>query len=114
MKKTIFNIITIICVIWLGWLTWSFIDVVSDNNTMNPEHSNINAFDVLVKNEEEVKATVIEANDEAIALEDTSGEVWVWELEEGETFEVGQIVTIVFDDLGNDDLYDDEIIKVVE
>ena len=114
MKKTIINIITIICVIWLGWLAWSFIDVVSDNSTMNPEHSNINAFDVLVKNEEEVKATVIEVNDEAIALEDASGEVWVWELEEGENFEVGQIVTIVFDDLGNDDLYDDEIIKVVE
>ena len=48
MKKAILNIITIICVVWLGWLAWSFIDVVSDNNTMNPEHSNINAFAVLV------------------------------------------------------------------
>ena len=114
MKKTILNIITIICVIWLGWLAWAFVGVVSDNNTANPEHSNINAFSVLVKEEKEVKATVIEVNDEAIALEDVCGEVWVWELEKGEVYEVGQIVTVVFDDLGNDDLYDDEIIKVVE
>lgn len=114
MKKAIMSIITIICAVWLGWLAWSFIDVVSDNNTMNPEHSNINAFNVLVKNEKEIKAAVIEVNNEAIALEDASGEVWVWELEEGESFEVGQIVTVVFDDLGNDDLYDDEIVKVVE
>ena len=114
MKKAIMSIITIICAVWLGWLAWSFIDVVSDNNTMNPEHSNINAFNVLVKNEKEIKATVIEVHNEAIALEDASGEVWVWELEEGESFEVGQIVTVVFDDLGNDDLYDDEIVKVVE
>lgn len=108
------KIIVFICIIWLAWLTFSFADVVSDNKHPNPEHSNINAFSVLVKNEEEVKATVIEANDEAIALEDAHGDVWVWELEEGESFEVGQIVTIVFDDLDNNDIYDDEIIKVVE
>jgi hypothetical protein len=110
----IINVITIACVAMIGWLAWSFIDIVSDNNTMNPEHSNINAFSVLVKDTEEVKATVIEVNNEAIALEDASGDVWVWELEKGESFEVGQIVTIVFDNLGNDDIYDDEIIKVVE
>jgi hypothetical protein len=81
---------------------------------MNPEHSNINAFNVLVKDEREIKATVIEINDEVVAFEDASGDVWVWELEKNESFEVGQIVTIVFDDLGNDDIYDDEIIKVVE
>lgn len=110
MKK----IIVFICVIWLAWLTFSFADVVSDNKHPNPEHSNINAFSVLVKNNEEVKATVIEVNNEAVAFEDACGDVWVWELEKGESFEVGQIVTIVFDDLGNDDIYDDEIIKVVE
>ena len=114
MKKMIINVVTIACVIMLGWFAWSFIDIVSDNSTMNPKHSNINAFSVLVKNNEEVKATVIEANDEAIALEDAHGDVWVWELEKGGSFEVGQIVTIVFDDLGNDDIYDDEIVKVVE
>ena len=114
MKKMMMNVITIACVVMLGWFAWSFIDIVSDNNTMNPEHSNINAFSVLVKDEREAKATVIEVNNEAVAFEDASGDVWVWELEKGESFEVGQIVTIVFDDLGNNDIYDDEIIKVVE
>ena len=114
MKKMVMDIITITCVVILGWFAWSFVDIVSDNNTANPEHSNINAFSVLIKDKKEVKATVIEVNNEAIALEDASGEVWVWELEEGETFEVGQIVTVVFDDLGNNDIYDDEIVKVVD
>ena len=102
MKKAVLNIITIICVILLGWFALSFIDIVSDNKTPNPNHADINAFSVLVKSKKEVKATVIETNDEAIALEDACGEVWVWELEKGENFEVGQIVTVVFDDLGND------------
>ena len=114
MKKAVMNVITIACVVMIGWFAWSFIDIVSDNKMPNPEHSNINAFNVLVKDTEEVKATVIEVNDEAVAFEDACGDVWVWELEKGESFEVGQIVTIVFDDLGNDDIYDDEIIKVVE
>lgn len=114
MRKVILNIITIIYIVWLSWLAWSFIDVVSDNSTMSPEHSNINAFSVLVKNEKEAKATVIEVNNEAITLEDARGDVWVWELEKGESFKVGQIVTIIFDNLGNKDIYDDEIVKVVE
>ena len=114
MKKMIMNVITIACVIMLSWIALSFIDIVSDNSTMAPEHSNINAFSVLVKNEEEVKATVIKASDEVITLEDVNDEMWIWELEKEEDFEVGQVVTIVFDDLGNDDIYDDEIIKVVK
>ena len=114
MKKMVMNVIGIVCVVMISWFAWSFIDIVSDNNTMNPEHSNINAFSLLVSDEKEVKATVIEVNNEVVAFEDAGGDVWIWELEKGESFEVGQIVTIVFDDLGNNNIYDDEIIKVVE
>lgn len=42
------KIIVFICVIWLAWLAFSFVDVVSDNSHPNPEHSNVNAFSVLV------------------------------------------------------------------
>lgn len=44
MKKTMFNTIAFICIILLGWVAWSFVDIVSDNNTMNLVHSNINFF----------------------------------------------------------------------
>ncbi len=114
MKKMVMDVITIACVVMLGWFAWSFVDIVSDNKTPNPEHSDINAFNVLIKDKKEVNAAVIEVNDEAVAFKDVYGDVWVWELEKGDSFEVGQIVTIVFDALGTDDIYDDEIVKVVE
>ena len=59
-----------------------------------------------------VSATVCEVNEEAVAFEDASGEVWVWELEEGESFELGQQVRIQFDDMNTADIYDDEIVKI--
>lgn len=59
-----------------------------------------------------VPATVCEVNEEAVAFEDASGEVWVWELEEGESFELGQQVQIQFNDMATADIYDDEIIRI--
>ena len=68
--------------------------------------------DWLFSDANEVSATVCEVNAEAVAFEDASGEVWVWELEEGESFELGQQVWIEFDDMGTADIYDDEIIRI--
>ena len=68
--------------------------------------------DYLYGNTNEVSVTVCEVNAEAVAFEDASGEVWVWELEEGESFELGQQVWIEFDDMGTTDIYDDEIIRI--
>ena len=59
-----------------------------------------------------VSATVCEVNEEVVAFEDASGEVWVWELEEGESFELGQQVQIQFNDMATADIYDDEIIRI--
>lgn len=61
---------------------------------------------------ETVSATVCEVNEEVVAFEDASGEVWLWGLEEGEHFELGQEVEIQFDDMGTADIYDDEIIRI--
>ena len=68
--------------------------------------------DCLYSDANEVSATVCEVNAEAVAFEDASGEVWVWELEEGESFELGQQVWIEFDSMGTADIYDDEIIRI--
>ncbi len=43
-------------------------------------------------------------------LVDAHGEAWVCE---GEDLEVGQPVIIVFNDMGTDDIYDDEIIQII-
>lgn len=61
---------------------------------------------------ETVSATVCEVNEEVVAFEDASGEVWIWELEEGEHFELSQEVEIQFDDMGTADIYDDKIIRI--
>ena len=45
-----------------------------------------------------------------ITLVDAHGEAWVCE---GENLEVGQPVIIVFNDMGTDDIYDDEIIQII-
>lgn len=61
---------------------------------------------------ETVSATVCEVNEEVVAFEDASGEVWLWGLEEGEHFELGQEVEIQFDDMETANIYDDEIIRI--
>ena len=45
-----------------------------------------------------------------ITLVDAHGEAWVCD---GEDLEVGQPVIIVFNDMGTDDIYDDEIIRII-
>lgn len=60
----------------------------------------------------EIAAVVDEVNPSTgyITLVDAHGEAWVCEADH---FEVGQPVIIVFDDMGTDDIYDDEIIEII-
>lgn len=60
----------------------------------------------------EVAAIVDEVNSSTgyITLVDAHGEAWVCD---GEDLEVGQPVIIVFNDMGTDDIYDDEIIQII-
>ena len=60
-----------------------------------------------------ISATVCEVNEEVVAFEDASGDIWVWELEEGESFKLGQQIQIQFDNMGTADIYDDEIIRII-
>ena len=48
MKQKVLNTIAIVGVVVFLWLAWSFIDIVDDNNSCQPEHSDVNAFVTLV------------------------------------------------------------------
>lgn len=54
MKKIITNIFPCVAALFLLWLLLSWVDVVTDNLQEHPEHSNLNAFAVLVEIAEEV------------------------------------------------------------
>lgn len=43
-KKIAYNIFSVFGVLLLVWIAWSFIDVVADNCTPAPVHSNFNIF----------------------------------------------------------------------
>ena len=60
----------------------------------------------------EIASVVDEVNPATgcITLVDAHGEAWVCE---GEDLEVGQPVIIVFNDMGTDNIYDDEIIQII-
>lgn len=57
----------------------------------------------------EIAAFVDEVND-CTTLVDANGEAWLWD---GTEFEEGQPVTIVFNTMGTDEIYDDEIIQII-
>lgn len=57
----------------------------------------------------EVPAVVEEVTADCVVLVDNDGEAWVFE---GDGYEVGQLVIVVFDDMGTADIYDDEIIEI--
>ena len=45
--KILLNILTAIIVAYTIWLAISWIDIVADNNTTNPEHSDFNLIIML-------------------------------------------------------------------
>ncbi len=56
------------------------------------------------------KVQVIEVNGDVFAVVDGSGEVW--EFESGNTYFVGEVLTVKFDTFGTDTIYDDAIIAI--
>jgi hypothetical protein len=46
-KKLIANTAALIIAVLLLWIAFSYIDIVSDNNSVAPAHSNLNAFVLL-------------------------------------------------------------------
>jgi hypothetical protein len=46
-KKIIANIPALIIAVLLAWIALSWVDVVTDNNTTSPTHSNVNFFSMI-------------------------------------------------------------------
>ena len=66
-------------------------------------------FPMVLNEYHEVPAVVEEVTEDCVVLVDSDGEAWVFE---GDGYEVGQLVIVVFDDMGTEDIYDDEIIEI--
>ena len=119
MKK----IIAIVCALVCFWMMFSFLDVVSDNKSENPKHSDLNFFVLIAPEEEETEpaelrevwaeVTAINQEAESITLIDESGEEWV-AFADVEMYAVGDEVMVVFDEMDTADLYDDEIVDLVK
>lgn len=56
------------------------------------------------------KVQVIEVNGNVCAVVDGSGEVW--EFESDNTYFIGEVLTVKFDTLGTEDIYDDAIVAI--
>jgi hypothetical protein len=48
----ILNVITVIMIILFAWFFLSWVDVISDNNEHNPQHSDLNLFVILCEEDE--------------------------------------------------------------
>ena len=95
MKK---NIITITAIIALV-ITFIAIAGIAINSI-----SHANAYTRIAE------GIIIEVNDEVVAVETADGHVWEFE---GEGFEVGQTVKVVFSNNGSPDCVKDDMIKWV-
>lgn len=95
MKKNIITIITIIILIAaLIAVTGIVINSISRTNAYTRS----------------AEGTIIEVTDEVVAVETADGHVWEFE---GEGFEVGQTVNVVFSNNGSPDCVKDDMIKWV-
>lgn len=55
-------------------------------------------------------AEVYQINDEVVTFEDSVGNLWDWEIEEGESFEEGQKVRLIMDMNETVDIIEDDVI----
>ena len=123
MKKVIKTTAWVLAFAVCIWIGASFIDIVADNKSENPQHSDLNFFVLITEDEETneniyaVNAKVFEINtlENVVAFLDGNDHIWVAEVEDASEFEIGAIHTITFTDCGTgDDWYDDEIIDITE
>ena len=45
------KVIRVLSIIFIAWFVFSWADIVSDNNKPNPQHSDINMFELFFTNE---------------------------------------------------------------
>jgi hypothetical protein len=55
------------------------------------------------------RGVIVNINNDVVTVKDDNGELWAFT---GEGYEVGQRVMIVVDNMGTDNVYDDEVVGV--
>lgn len=120
--RSITRVAMLLCVLWL-FASWA--EVVCKNTQVEPQYNSHNAF-VLLTQQEELKSsaemtgsplrlaegvvTHIDGNTLTIVtIED--GEEWLAEAVDGTEFTVNDQLTVEFDTLGDNNLYNDEIVN---
>lgn len=135
MKKMIERVFCVAMVCMMVWFVASWIDIVADNTKPNPYHHDWNAFCLFSdwENSEEAEArhagvsveewqeanstirtthatvTAINHSESLLTLVDEGGDEWVCGVVPGDWCE-GDEVIVEYNTMGNDDLYDDEIV----
>lgn len=125
MTKAIKVTVYAVCTAFVLWLLLSWVDVIAHNATEKPQYNEHNAF-VLLTQQEEMKSsaemagsplrlaegvvTHIDGNTLTIVtIED--GEEWLAEAVDGTEFAVNNRLTVEFNTLGDNNLYNDEIVN---
>lgn len=129
--KIIGKVITGICALFLLWALFSWVDVVSDNCSPNPQHSDLNLFVLMTESTKEEEptpaegqcgdplsvlrvdmASIEERSDTGVIFLTDDGNTWYAEPENMEDFSTDGYYVVMFDTMGTDTINDDQILKV--
>lgn len=114
-----------VCTMFMLWFLLSWVDVIAHNVAETPQFNKYNAF-VLLTQQEEMKSsaemagsplrladgvvTHIDGNTLTIVTTE-NGEEWLAEAIDGTEFAVNDKLTVEFNTLGDNNLYNDEIVN---
>lgn len=105
MKKTVKTIGVSIIVAIIMWMSFSWIDIVSDNTSDEPKHSQYNFFCMMFEREYELCGVVADAG----LVVDENGEGW--EVDTTDYYN-GDEVFITLNDNGTPQIDDDVVIEL--
>jgi hypothetical protein len=107
MKKIIKRTMIILITVMMMWMMMSWIDIVSDNTSNEPTHSQYNFFCMMFNRQYEMCGVVADAG----LVVDDNGEAWYVDTTQ---YPVGTEVFITMIDKGTPQFKDDEIIDIRE
>ena len=105
MKKIIKNTVITIVVMMMMWMSFSWIDIVSDNTSDEPKHSQYNFFCMMFEREYEMCGVVADAG----LVVDENGEGWEVDTTD---YHYGDEVFITLNDNGTPQIDDDVVIEL--
>lgn len=125
MMKAVKVTVYAVCTMFMLWLLLSWVDVIAHNVAEAPQFNKYNAFALLTQQEEMKSSaemagsplrladgvvTHIDGNTLTIVTTE-NGEEWLAEAIDGTEFAVNDKLTVEFNTLGDNNLYNDEIVN---